>query len=117
MNLQERNYLIKDIDCTITVEVSTRKELLSYLDEYVENMQYDWFDASDQAFHILYKDGRYICINEEYNGQKIKITNIAAIVYDNPCTSMVYGNYEINEHGVVSPAFETEINEGVTRIA
>ena len=53
----------------------------------------------------------------DYNGQKIKITNIAAIVYDNPCTSMVYGNYEINEHGVVSPAFETEINEGITRIA
>lgn len=37
-----RTFLIKDIDYKIVVEPSTRKEILSYLDEYLENLEYDF---------------------------------------------------------------------------
>lgn len=110
-------YLIKDIDCTIIVEKENKKEILSWMDEYLENMKYEWFDGSEQMFHILYKDGSYDCINEDYDGHKVKRTNIASIVYDNPCTSMVYGNYEINEYGVVTTSlYETVINENIKEV-
>ena len=107
--MAERIFRIKDIDCELIIEVTTRKEVLSYLDEYVENLQYDWFDGSDSTFNILYKDGTYDFINEEYDGHKIKRQNIESIIHDNPCTSMVYGNFEINEYGVVTPSFEENI--------
>ena len=51
------------------------------------------------------------CINEDYDGHKIRRQNIASIVYDNPCTSIVYGNFAINEYGVVTTAFEEDINK------
>lgn len=108
---KDRRFLIKDIDCEILVEVVSRKEVLSWLEEYLENLPYEWFDGSNDCFHILYKDGSYDCINEEYDGHKIKKQNIASIVYNNPCTSIVYGNFEINEYGVVTTAFEEKIAE------
>lgn len=112
-----KTFLIKNIDCEIIVEEESRKEILSWMDEYIENFQYDWFDASDQAFSILYKDGTCDFINEEYDGHKVKRTNIASIVYDNECTSMVFGNYEINEYGVVTTSFEMRIDEGIKEVA
>lgn len=109
---EDRRFHIIDIDCTILVEITTRKELLSYLEEYTENFEYDWFDGSDTQFTLLYKDGSYDVVNEEYDGHKIKKQNILSIVYDNPETSMVYGNFEINEYGVVTVAEgETMISE------
>lgn len=108
--MKTREFLIKDIDCKVIVEETTRKEVLSWLKDYVDNFNYDC-DMSDIAFSILYKDGTSDFINEDYDGHKIKLTNIASIVYDNPCTSMVYGNYSINEYGVVSTSFEMEIEE------
>lgn len=111
-----KEFLIKDIDCTMIIEEESRKELLSWMDEYLENNKYDWFDGSDQAFHILYKDGSYDLINEEYDGHKVKKTNIESIVYNNPCTSMVYGNYEINEYGVVTTSKEKKIHENIIEI-
>ena len=106
---KDRNFLIVDIDCITTVEIMSRKEVLSWLDEYLDNLAYDWFDGSDDSYCILYKDGSSVTINEEYDGLKIKRTNIASIVYTNACTDIVYGNFEINEYGVVTPAFETRI--------
>lgn len=113
----KKTFLIKNIDCEMIVEEETRKEIMSWLDEYIENSSYDWFDGSDQAFSILYKDGTTDFINEEYDGHKVRRTNIASIVYDNPCTSMVFGNYEINEYGVVTTSFAMNINEGIEEIA
>ena len=110
--MKTRTFLIKDIDCEIEVEVAkTRKEVLDWLDEYVENLEYDWFDGSDDSFAILYKDGSEDAINEEYNGHKIKRNNIASIVYTNACTDIIFGNFEMNEYGVCSPAFETSIDD------
>ena len=108
---KDRRFLIKDIDCEIVVEVISRKEVLSWMDQYLENLPYEWFDGSDDCFHILYKDGSYDCINEDYDGHKIRRQNIASIVYDNPCTSIVYGNFAINEYGVITTAFEEDINK------
>lgn len=104
-----RRFLIQDIDCVMTVEVTTRKELLFYLDQYLENFQYEWYDASLEVFRILYKDGTFDYIYEDYDGHKIKQQNIAAIVYDNPEDSIVFGNFEINDCGVVNPSFEEQI--------
>ena len=106
---KDRRFLIQDIGCETLVEVTTRKEVLSCLDEYIENFDYDWFDRSDESFSILYKDGSYDTVNEDYDSHKVRRQNIASIVYDNPETSMVYGNFEINEYGVVTPAFEENI--------
>ena len=108
---KDRRFLIKDIDCEVLVEVMSRKEVLEWMDEYLENLPYEWFDGSNDCFHILYKDGSCDFINEEYDGHKIKRQNIASIVYDNACTSIVYGNFEMNKYGVVTTAFEEKIEE------
>ena len=106
---KDRRFLVKGIDCEVIVEVTSRKEVIGWMDEYLENLPYEWFDGSNDCFHILYKDGTYDCINEDYDGHKIKRINIASIVYDNAASSMVYGNFDINEYGVVTPSFEEKI--------
>lgn len=108
---KDRRFLIQDIDCETLVEVTSRKEVLSWLDEYLENLPNEWFNASDDAFAILYKDGSYDYINEDYDNHKIKRQNIVSIVYTNACTDIVYGNFEINEYGVVTPAFVEKISD------
>ena len=108
---KHKTYHIIDIDTDIIVEETTRKEVFSYIDEYLENLQYDWFDPSDDAFHILYSDGTYDDIDQNYDGHRIRKQNIVSMVYDNPCTSIVYGPYEINYYGVVTPSTVTDIDE------
>lgn len=108
---KHKTYHIIDIDMDIIVEETTRKEVFSYIDEYLENLQYDWFDPSDDAFHILYADGTYDDIDQNYDGHRIRKQNIVSMVYDNPGTSVVYGPYEINYYGVVTPSTVTDIDE------
>lgn len=107
--MKVRTFLIKDIETAVIVEVTSRKEILAWMNELLENTEYDWFQ-SDDAFMILYKDGTEDYISQEsYDGHKVKKQNIASIVYSNDCTNMVYGNFEINEYGVVTTAFEETI--------
>lgn len=109
--MTRRNFHIEDVDCTVMVELTTRKDILGYVDELIENIEYG-YDMVDYACTILYNDGSYDYINEnDYDGHHVKRTNIASIVYDNPCTSIVFGNFELNEYGVVTPSFETKIAE------
>ena len=54
------------------VNVTTRKDILDYLDEYLENLEYEWFDATDELFEIIYKDGSTEYIGSDYKGQKIR---------------------------------------------
>ena len=63
---------------------------------------------------ILYKDGSTdaVCGND-YDGHKIKRINILSIVVDNPCSSITYGNYSINQYGVVNPSSEMEIDSNI----
>ena len=116
--IKTRHFRIIDIDCESIVEiVKTQKEALSWMDEYIENLEYDWFDASDDSFEILYKDGTQDYIGEDYDGHKIRRNNIASIVYNNACTAIVYGGFSINEYGVVTASGGIEIaNENIEEV-
>lgn len=109
--MKTRYFYIQNVDCVSIVEFNTRKEILSYMDEYIDNMSYEWFDATDDSYCILYKDGTCDYINEEYDGHKIKRQNIVSIVWNNPCTAIVYGGFEINEHGVVTVSEDVVISD------
>lgn len=110
-------FKILDIDTNIVVELSnTQKEIFDWMDEYLENLQYDWFDGSDNSFKILYKDGTEDYIDMDYDGHKVKKNNIKSMVFDNACTSMVYGTYQINEYGVVNTSDETIISENIMKL-
>lgn len=109
-------YLIKDIDEEVIVEETTRKELLSYLDEYLENLE-SGFDMSDFAFHILYNTGDTVSIvDTDYDGQPIRRQNILSMVYYNPSTSITYGPYAINAYGVVTPSVNMEIDDNIEEV-
>ena len=112
MKIDERIFKIDDIDCEVIVEVVGRqKDILDCMDEYIDNMNYDWFDASDDCYMILYKDGSEEYIHEDYDGHKIKRKGIVSIVNNNPCTSVVYGGFAINEYGVVTTSEVEDISE------
>lgn len=105
MRKEIRTFHITDVNCTIEIEImSTTKDVFDWLDQYIENLQYDWFDATDESFQILYKDGTTEYIDSSYDGHKIRRQNIKSMVYNNPCTYIVYGEYEVNEYGVVNVA-------------
>lgn len=38
---KDRRFLVKDIEVEVLVEVMSRKEVLSWLDEFLENLPYD----------------------------------------------------------------------------
>ncbi len=103
MKIKEIPIHIKDVDCIITIEVMSKaKDIFDYLEQYTNNLQYDWFDPDDESFQILYKDGTAEYIDNSYDGHKIKRTGIQSMVYNNPETYIVYGTYEINDYGVVN---------------
>lgn len=112
MKVKERNFRIEDINCVAVVEiVNKQKDIFDAIDEYVENCQYEWYDSSDDTFAILYKDGTEDYIGEDYDGHKIRRNNIASMVWNNPCTAVVYGGFEINEYGVVTTSSNVVIAE------
>ena len=103
--------MIQDINCISIVEIFSRsKDIFDWLDDYIENLRYEWFESSDESFSILYKDGTQDYIDENYDGHKIKKQNIQSMVYNNPCTSIVYGAFEINEYGVVTTSVIEKIS-------
>lgn len=114
--MKSRHFLITDIDEKMIVEETTRKDILGYIDEHLENIEYG-NDMSDYAFRILYKDGSTDEVSgNDYDGHKIKRINILSIVVDNPYTSMTYGNYRINQYGVVNPSNEMEIDNNIIEV-
>lgn len=109
-SLNTRYFFLKDIETTVIVEFArTQKEIFGWLDDMIENLQYDWFHTDD-TFCILYKDGTEEYINSDYDGHKVKRNNIASIVYSNDCSYIVYGNFEINEYGIVYTAYDEKID-------
>lgn len=105
MRKEIREFHIADVDCTIEIEVmSAKKDIFDWLDQYIDNLQYDWFDPTDESFEILYKDGTTEFVDSFYDGHKIRRQNIKSMLYNNPCTYMVYGNYKVNEYGVAHVA-------------
>ena len=58
MRKEIKTFHIKDVDCTIEIEImSTQEDIFDWLDQYIDNLKYDWFDATDESFQILYKNG------------------------------------------------------------
>ena len=105
MRKEIKKHYIADVDCTIEVEIMTTiKDVFDWLNQYIENLKYDWFDATDESFQILYKDGTTDYIDSFYDGHKIRRQNIKSMVYSNTEDYIVYGNYEINDCGVVNVA-------------
>ena len=80
--------------------MTTRKDVLDYVDEYVENLNNDCFDSTDESFEIIYKDGTSDFVDSFYDGHKIKRQNIKSILYNNPCDYIVFGEYVMNKYGV-----------------
>lgn len=115
--LKNRYFFINDIATTVVVEfVKTQKEIFGWLDDLVDNLSHDWF-STDDTFCILYKDGTEDRIDADYDGHKIKKKNIASIVYSNDCSYIVYGHFEMNDYGVVYPAFTEKVDiENITEI-
>ena len=59
--------------CTIEVEIMSRtKDIFDYIEQYIENLPYDFFDATDESFEILYDDGTMDYIYNDYDGHKIR---------------------------------------------
>lgn len=111
MKQSVRKFFMNDIGAEVIVEVASRKEVLSWLDGYVD------YCCEDDCFEILYNDGTVDIIDYEYDGHKIKRQNIASIVYANSATYMVYGNFEMNENGIAYAAFEEKIDSNLVEIA
>lgn len=112
MKVAERKFRIEDIDCVSIVEVvNKQKDILDVVDEFIENLQYDFFDPSDDSFAILYKDGTMDFIDACYDGHKVRRNNIVSMVYNNACSAVVYGGFEINEYGVVTVSEQVVIAE------
>lgn len=108
--MKKREYPIKDSNMSVTVwESKTQKEILEVLDELLENEKL-WLAGhscmsnpfEDEAFHILYKDSSTYDKLDGIEDGVYKKKNIKAIIYDNPCDTWVYGEYEVNEYGVVT---------------
>lgn len=102
-------YPITDMDINVSVfEFKRQKSILDTLDEMLEN--YNLYEQGilpsnpleDESFYILYKDGSFYSLGECWEDGVYKKRNIKSIVYDNPCDTWVYGEYEVNEYGVVS---------------
>lgn len=109
MKVGERIFRIEDVQCEIIIEIVNRqKDILDLIDEYIENLPYYFFDGTDDTFQIIYKDGTTEYIDDGYDGHKIRRNNIVSMINNNPCTTVVYGGFEINEYGVVN-ASETTI--------
>jgi hypothetical protein len=112
-----KEYKINDLNCDILVEInSSIRDMFSYVDQYIENFEDEWFYADDDAFAILYKDGSWDFIDGNYDGHKIKRINVESMRYDNSDTSMVYGNYDINYYGVVNPSDIMYIDDNITEV-
>lgn len=110
--MKTRYFYIKDVDCVAIVEIAkARKEVFGWLEQYIENLQYDFFDPSDDSFAILYDDGTEDYIDSDYDGHRIRKQHIVSMVYNNPCTSIVFGTFAINDCGVVTVSDEEMIDD------
>lgn len=99
---ETRTFHIEDVDCDVLIEIaSSKKDIFDFIEEYVENLEFDWFDATEDSFQILYKDGTEDFVDSDYDGHKIRRQNVKSMVYSNVSSYIVFGDYEVNEYGSV----------------
>lgn len=116
-----RKFLIQDIDAMCYVEETTRKEVFSYLDNYLEVLEDakerpDIYQGEDESFAILYSNGLSEFITQDYDGHPIRRIGIVSMVYSNSEDSIVFGPYSINEYGVVTPSDEMSIDPNIVEV-
>lgn len=103
--MTKKLYDIKDFDeKSIVYETKRQKDILDILDEMLENATtFGWaYTFEDDHFFIEYKDGTSYEAGEcgEYGTYKKK--GISRIIYVNANDTQVFGDYEVNEYGIVS---------------
>ena len=103
-----KEFYVQDCDISFDIcEFKTQKEILACLDEALENEK-EYLKGNfdnpfeDMSFRILYKDGALYYKTSCTEDGEYKKKNIAAIIFDNPIDTWVYGNYVVNEYGVVN---------------
>lgn len=114
--IKVKQYHIIDLDCDIIVEETTRKEVLGWLNDFIENLQYDWF-VSDDAYMILYSNGEEEYISQDnYDGHHIRKTGILSMVYSNSEGCVTFGPYAINDAGVVTTSSYMDIDPNIVEV-
>lgn len=112
-----RRYFYNFIDeYIITIYQTTRKDLLGYVDEFIENLEYG-HDMSDFSYQILYSTGDEVYLAQDwYEGEKIRRTHIVSIVGTNPEEDMVFGSFELSDEGRVYIASQEKISDNFIEI-
>lgn len=70
-----RYFYVPSIDTIQLIILTTRKDILERLDEFIENLSYGYY-VSDFSFEILYDDGTRDYIDKNYDGHEIKQTHM-----------------------------------------
>ena len=111
MNIGRRYFYNLIDEYIITIYQTTRKDLLGYVDEFIENLEYG-YDMSDLSYSILYDNGDSVFLSEDwYEGEKIRRTHIVSIVGTNPGEDAVFGPFELGDEGQVYIASQEKISD------
>ena len=103
----KKEYSIKDDEETSVVfETKRQKDILSILDEMleIEKLFPNSNIFEDDFFYIEYTDGTSFVKSEfiEDGIYRYRKKGIQKIVYTNSADTWVYGQYQVNEYGIVS---------------
>lgn len=101
----KKEYEIKDFDeKSIVYETKRQKDILDVLDEMLENAElFGWsYIFENDSFYIEYTDGKTYEANEHTDCGTYKKKGIKRIIYSNANDTQVFGEYEVNEYGIVS---------------
>lgn len=93
---------IEDIK-SIVYETNRQKDITDILDEMIENAEeYGWgYTFADDSFYIEYADGTTYEAGEMTDEGNYKKRNIIKMIYTNANDTVVYGDYKVNEYGIV----------------
>lgn len=90
------------------VEELTRKEFIEIALETIDGIE-EWGDE-DSSVYVLYKDGReFMCSCGSETVGKFMRSNIQCGVIVNSATQQVFGQYLVDENGLVQPEIDTPI--------
>ena len=111
MNIGRRYFYNLIDEYIITIYQTTRKDLLGYIDEFIENLEYG-YDMSDFSYSILYDNGDNVFLSEDwYEGEKLRRTHIVSIVGTNPEEDVVFGSFELSDEGQVYVDSQEKISD------
>lgn len=117
-------FKIKDLDLVACIYHDTKKNIIQNLKWFIDDLKdidrkldrnypVDLTSLNDISYDILYKDGREESICGDYDYHKIDYNAICCIIENNPNECLVYGNYTINEHGIIYPSKTINIDDNI----